>query len=154
MSSSFALDVSKWVEKAKGRSDSVVRRVALELGQQIINKSPVGDPSKWKVPRKGYVGGRFRANWYMGVGVRPTQTNDQRDPGGEASKARIQSLLPSVYSGTVVYITNNLPYAMRLELGPPSPWSKQAPQGMVRTTVENYQGIVADAVAAAKSEKP
>lgn len=154
MASSFSLDVSKWVEKAKGRADKVVRSVCLDLHTQIVMKSPVGNPDKWKRPVKGYVGGRFRNNWFPGVGTRPTATTEQRDPSGNASIARMGALLPGIHAGDVVYTANNLPYAMRLELGPPSPWSKQAPQGMVRVTVENYPGIVANAVAAAKSEKP
>ena len=36
------------------------------------------------------------------------------------------------------YITNNLPYIMRLEFG----YSKQAPAGMARITVDRFQTIV------------
>jgi len=43
--------------------------------------------------------------------------------------------------GDIVYLANNLPYAQRLEDG----WSQQAPEGMVKLTVQRFQQI-ADAV--------
>jgi hypothetical protein len=137
MASSFSLDVSKWVDKAKGRADVVVRRVTFDMGAQIVNKSPVDT-------------GRFRGNWFMGVDVRPTVSTADMDKDGSKTVARMQSLSPQIFAGKVVYVTNNLPYAMRLETG----YSKQAPVGMVRVTVENYPGVVEQAVAEAKSEKP
>jgi hypothetical protein len=45
-------------------------------------------------------------------------------------------------AGKVHFLTNNLPYALRLEYG----WSKQAPHGMVGVTVKEYQQIVDKAV--------
>jgi hypothetical protein len=141
MASSFALDVSKWVEKAKGRADEVVRKVAFDMGAQIVDKSPVKS-------------GRFKGNWFMGVAVRPSVSTADIDKDGSKTIARMESLRPQIFAGSVVYITNNLPYAMRLELGPPTPWSKQAPQGMVRVTVENYPGVIEQAVAEAKGAKP
>jgi hypothetical protein len=141
MASSFALDVSKWVEKAKGRADEVVRKVAFDMGAQIVGKSPVDT-------------GRFKGNWFMGVAVRPSVSTADIDKDGTKTIARMESLRPQIFAGSVVYITNNLPYAMRLELGPPTPWSKQAPQGMVRVTVENYPGVIEQAVAEAKGAKP
>jgi hypothetical protein len=46
--------------------------------------------------------------------------------------------LPKDAAGKVHYITNNLPYAWRLEHG----HSKQAPAGMVGLTVVEFAGIV------------
>lgn len=137
MASSFAFDVSKWVEKAKGRSDVVVRKVAFDMGAQIVYKSPVKS-------------GRFRGNWFMGVDVRPTVSTQDTDKDGSKTIARMQTLSPQIFAGAVVYVTNNLPYSLPLERGT----STQAPQGVVRVTVENYPGVVQQAVAEAKSEKP
>jgi hypothetical protein len=137
MVSSFALDVSKWVEKAKGRADGVVRKVAFDMGAQIVDKSPVDT-------------GRFRGNWFMGVDVRPSVSTEDTDKTGEKTTARMKLLGPQIFAGSVVYVANNLAYSMKLETG----YSKKAPQGMVRVTVENYPGVVEQAVAEAKSEKP
>jgi hypothetical protein len=140
MASSFALDVSKWVEKAKGRSDVVVRKVALELHTQIVMKTPVDK-------------GRLINNWFPGIGTRPTASTEAVDKSGGQSNARMSALLPQIGAGQVIYTVNNLPYAYGLEVGDPR-YSQKAPQGMVRVTVENYPGIVQQAVAEAKSEKP
>lgn len=134
---SFALDVSKWVEKAKERGDLVVRKVALDLGTSVVQLSPVKT-------------GRFRANWFPGIGTAPSQTTAEVDTSGGKSIARITGLQTSMFAGQVVYLSNSLAYAQKLESGS----SKQAPMGMVRVTVERFQGIVHDAVAEAKSEKP
>ena len=42
-------------------------------------------------------------------------------------------------AGDVIYLTNNLPYAVPLEEG----YSKQAPAGMVALTVQDFQSVVA-----------
>jgi hypothetical protein len=137
MASSFALDVSKWVEKAKDRGDLVLRKVALDVGQSVVQMSPVKT-------------GRFRANWYPGIGYAQTITTAETDTTGGKSIARITGLQQSMFAGQVVFISNSLPYSVRLENGS----SKQAPNGMVRVTVERFQGIVNSAIAEAKSEKP
>ena len=48
-------------------------------------------------------------------------------------------------AGDVFYITNNLPYAMAIEMG----HSQQAPQGMVRTTAEEFADAVKTALGGA-----
>ena len=42
-------------------------------------------------------------------------------------------------AGNVVYLTNNLPYAQRLEY---EGWSKQAPAGMVRVNMARIADIM------------
>jgi hypothetical protein len=61
------------------------------------------------------------------------------DPTGNATIQRfIASVKESGAAGKVHYLTNNLPYAYRLEYG----WSRQAPNGMVGVTVVEFQSIV------------
>lgn len=43
----FSLDLSRLVEKAKGRTDTVVKTVMLEAFSKVVMKSPVGNPSLW-----------------------------------------------------------------------------------------------------------
>ena len=47
----------------------------------------------------------------------------------------------AVKAGGVEYITNNLPYAERLEYG----YSQQAPAGMVRVTAARFRELLARA---------
>lgn len=142
MNDKFSLDLSKFVKKAKGNIDLVVRKVVLDIGTRIVMRSPVGDGSHWKEPPpKGYIGGRFRANWQYGENIIPRGTVPDIDPSGKASLRRIAAIADDA-GGKVHFIVNNLPYAQRLEYG----WSKrQAPAGMVGITLVEYQSIVAAA---------
>jgi hypothetical protein len=127
----------KWVKTIKTETvpEQVLRLqkvIVLDLFRRIVLKSPVGNPDGWAPqslpPPPGYVGGRFRANWQITIGKPATGVIDSTaEPvpsipalGSIADARRTTSL--------TVWITNNVPYAERLEMG----WSrKQAPGGVV-----------------------
>lgn len=91
----------------------------------------VNDSMDIKKP-EGYVGGRFKNNWYVGLDSQPTETNDTPDASGQGSNSRGLAVLEVFRVGQVnsIYFTNNLPYAPELENG----HSNQAPGGMVGLT--------------------
>ncbi|EPV8382728.1 hypothetical protein ACWASM_001374 [Enterobacter cloacae] len=91
----------------------------------------VNDSMDIKKP-DGYVGGRFKNNWYVGFDSQPTETNDTPDASGQGSNSRGLAVLEVFRVGQVssIYFTNNLPYAAALENG----HSGQAPGGMVGIT--------------------
>lgn len=91
----------------------------------------VNDSMDIKKP-EGYVGGRFKNNWYVGLDSQPTETNDTPDASGQGSNTRGLAVLEVIRVGQVnsIYFTNNLPYAQALENG----HSNQAPGGMVGLT--------------------
>lgn len=91
----------------------------------------VNDSMDIKKP-EGYVGGRFKNNWYVGLDSQPTETNDIPDASGQGSNSRGLAVLEVFRVGQVnsIYFTNNLPYAHALENG----HSNQAPGGMVGLT--------------------
>jgi len=91
----------------------------------------VNDSMGIKKP-EGYVGGRFKNNWYVGFDSQPTQSNDTPDASGQGSNSRGLAVLEVFRVGQVssIYFTNNLPYAQALENG----HSGQAPGGMVGIT--------------------
>lgn len=91
----------------------------------------VNDSMDIKKP-EGYVGGRFKNNWYVGFDSQPTETNDTPDASGQGSNSRGLAVLEVFRVGQVnsIYFTNNLPYAPALENG----HSNQAPGGMVGLT--------------------
>lgn len=140
----FAADISKFVAKANGNVDRVVRKVILDIGSKIVLRSPVGDGNLWQSPPPpGYVGGRFRANWQYGYGQKPSDELAAIDPSGRSS---INAILGGVSASKVEgthYLVNNLPYAKRLEDG----WSTQAPTGMVGLTALEFEQTVREAVA-------
>lgn len=142
-SSSFSLSLKKFAEKAAANADLVVAKVVHDMGVRIVERSPVGDATLWSSPPpKGYIGGRFRANWqygnYSGAGI-PQQALPDIDPSGGASIARIAAGIPAKGAAGMRHVlVNNLPYGQRLEDG----WSSQAPAGMVHLTVIEFQQFV------------
>ena len=122
---SFALDVSKFVEKAKKNPEKVMRQVSIKLFSAIIKASPVDT-------------GRFRMNWMASGGIPASGVTDATDKSGNIATGNATSFVLKASDWREFTLTNNLPYAQRLEYG----WSKQAPQGMVRTNVARFQQLI------------
>lgn len=150
----FALDLARFAEKAQEKADEAVAGIVYGIAASVDNLSPVGDATYWKnPPPPGYVGGRFRANWMLGVDVMPTGTTTLVDTSakglnGGTTTARIAAAIPDDAAGHIYYLANNLPYAQALEHG----HSRQAPgpSGIVGRTQIRFQQIVRDAVEAGK----
>lgn len=142
----FGDDLRKFAEKAKGNGDAIVKKIVIDIATELVEKSPVGDAKYWLSPApKGYTGGRFRANWQLGIGGADSTTSEAIDKTGGSTIAGIVGKIPDDAGGKVYYITNSLPYAKRLEEG----WShRQAPNGMVVITVKEFEPIVRNAVRA------
>lgn len=128
----FSADLAKFAEATKRNMTDTLRGVVLELATRVVMKSPVDT-------------GRFRGNWQLGHGGPDLRTDSPFDkqalgsaPSGETF-TRWLDQIEDIRAGSVVYISNNLPYARRLEY---EGWSKQAPAGMVRVTVEEYGQII------------
>ncbi|KQI67043.1 hypothetical protein AN189_17625 [Loktanella sp. 3ANDIMAR09] len=117
--------ISQWTEKAKGRMDTLVKKVAIDAFSEVILKSPVDT-------------GRFRGNWQVAIGSVPDGILLVDDPTGQVTISKVTAVAQGVKAGQVITLVNNLPYAQRLEYG----WSNQAPGGMVRLTAQRWQAIV------------
>ncbi len=128
--SKFTLDIQAFVAKAKKNPETVMRAVSLKLFSAIIKASPVDT-------------GRFRMNWQT-TGANPaTGLIAGVDPTGNKavnSAATYITNSPNWYEFT---LTNNLPYAERLEYG----WSKQAPVGFVRVNIARFNSLLAEEAA-------
>lgn len=143
--STFALDLKKFAEKTKDKADDAVGNIVSRVAQELDLRSPVGDGSYWKSPPpKGYVGGRFRGNWQLGVDTVPAGETGRIDRSGDATFSAILAEIPAEASGKLYTLINNVPYADRIEHG----WSRQAPQGLVGLTAIQFRRIVDDAVKA------
>lgn len=122
----FALDLSKAIEKAKDNAELVARKITLELFSNVILKSPVDT-------------GRFRANWNCSIGSADKSTSAATDKEGSGAIGRMRAEVTKfTLNGQSIFLSNSLPYAERLENG----WSDQAPQGMVRLSVMEVQNHV------------
>ena len=123
---SFALDVSKFVEKAKKNPEKVMRQVSIKLFSAIIKATPVDT-------------GRARNNWFASGSAPSSGTTDATDKSGNIAIGNATSFVLKATDWHEFTLTNNLPYAQRLEYGH---WSKQAPQGMVRINVSRFQQLI------------
>ena len=142
---SFAEDIKKFAQKAGDNADLVVRKVVLDIGRSLVEKTPVGNPDLWQNPDNkpdGYVGGHARANWSHSIGVLVNQEFKEIDATGGASIDRIVGSVPVKAAGKVHYIQNSLPYMQALEDG----HSTQAPAGMVAITQTEFQDYIQKAL--------
>ena len=142
---SFALDIQKFAKKAGDNADKVVRKVVLDIGRSLVEKTPVGNPDLWQNPDNkpdGYVGGHARANWSHSIGALVNQEFKEIDATGGASIDRIVGSVPIKAAGKVHYIQNSLPYMQALEDG----HSTQAPAGMVAITQTEFQDYIQKAL--------
>lgn len=98
------------VKATIGNANSTQKEAVAELLHRIEERTPVGNPALWKWPAPaGYTPGTLKASW------------------GVEQK------------GITEYtITNNQPYAERVETG----WSSQAPAGMLRISLLEWSSII------------
>ena len=113
------------IKDIKDVPEKVVRGTLINMGTRIIKRSPVDS-------------GRFRGNWQFTSNVIPRGQLNRVDPNGAQSAGDLAGSASRFESGSVFYMTNNLPYGERLEFG----YSKQAPSGMVRVTLQEYSQIL------------
>ncbi|MCI1898519.1 MAG: hypothetical protein LKI85_09090 [Enterobacter sp.] len=115
----------------------------LTKGGRLKRGLRVNDSMDVKKP-DGYVGGRFKNNWYVGFDSQPTESNDTPDASGQGSNSRGLGVLEVFRVGQVnsIYFTNNLPYAPALENG----HSWQAPGGMVGITALDAAQLLREAM--------
>lgn len=137
----FAAALQAFSEQTMATAETIFANTVLEMSTRIVLKSPVGDPSRWKSPPPagdGYVGGRFRANWQFQNGAPAAGVIDAVDPDGSRSISAARTGSLTLKLGDTAYLVNNLPYSIPLEYG----HSSQAPVGMVRTTLDEFQSVV------------
>ena len=112
-------------DNLKKAPEKVVCGTLLSMSNKIIKKSPVDT-------------GRFRNNWMATIGQPSKAMTDKVDPNGTKAQADAANLALKFEMGQTFYLTNNLPYSHRLEYG----YSQQAPGGMVRTTLAEYENAI------------
>lgn len=155
MADTFALQLGKFAEKAGANARQVVRAVSIDTLTKVVMRTPVGNPDLWDKNFKaaatrlgwiteGYVGGRARANWFVSIGVSNFAVSNRIDKSGQPTIDRGTATISSATTDAPIYIMNSVPYIRELEY---EGHSKQAPAGMVRITVTEFQTFVDKAVA-------
>lgn len=124
---SWDSDWKKIESKMARNLNQGIRATLFEVSIAIIKDTPADT-------------GRARGNWQASIGRGATKeiaVNNQRS--GEAKAIADVDQNVSVAVGDLYYLTNNVPYIERLEFG----WSKQAPSGMVRKNLQNFNRLLA-----------
>ncbi len=99
--------------------EKTVRRIALKILRVLTSFSPVDT-------------GRFKANWIVGVGRREARTLSNKDKAGMTTFNKGKKKLAKTLLGKTVFISNNLPYAKRLNEG----HSEQVPLNFVQQAIK------------------
>lgn len=142
---SFSLDVSKFAEKAKMSTAKAIRGTSIKLFSAIITSSPVDT-------------GRFRANWMISGRQPDTSTTQETDKSGGKTVDSATNFILSAGDYGMFTLSNNLPYAHVIEYGgypgdgpnTVGGFSKQAPNGMVRTNIARFDQLLNEAAQEAK----
>ena len=139
---SFSSDIKKFAAKAKIGYNDAVNISLLNVSRSVVLMTPVDE-------------GRARGNWFASLSSYPTTTSDSKT----VNMAQVQAITENA-AGKVFYLTNNLPYIGKLEYGGyPNPsngdktingFSTQAPKGMVRISIENFEQGLKESVSKLK----
>jgi hypothetical protein len=98
--------------------ESAVQQIALELGETVINQTPVDT-------------GFLKGSWFVSINNPSVSFTGVEDKSGSGSKSRIASGVQAYELGDTIYILNNTPYGPFVEYGT----VKMAPRSFVRSTV-------------------
>ncbi len=126
---SFAAQLQAFGELVQEEADEVFQIVATEVGQSVINLTPVDT-------------GRALSNWNAGINSPDDVYRETEDPLDSKTSARLAGEFKALKFGDTAFITNATPHVPFLEYGS----STQAPNGMIRITLARFNNIVQDAV--------
>lgn len=106
-------------------ADDLTKKITGEMLQGVVMRSPVDTNA-------------YRSNHRVGIGSVNTKA-DKQEVGGGALTQGLTTIASSGGIGKLVFVSNSLPYALRLENG----WSKQHPKGIYaltfRAVVDKYR---------------
>lgn len=126
----FKLSISRFVQGLEANTDTVARNMASIMAENII----VGGPFSPGTPVDT---GFARGSWYPALNGQPIDSGPDADATGRAQRA-----YGAGRAGDTFELWTNTTYMPPLEYG----HSKQAPRGMVRTTMRSAQAIADAAV--------
>lgn len=134
MAGKFEDAVRKWAQHTGKSLENVATASFLDVASGVIQDTPVDK-------------GHLRANWRVGIDAPATGQLDITDPSGQMAQADLAAKAPNIF-GRLVYFTNNLPYARRIEYEGYS--SIKAPQGMLRININRFTDAVEKAIRESK----
>lgn len=125
---SFSLQIENWANEALGAIEQTFKDVVIQIGETLVNLSPVDT-------------GLFKGNWQLTIDAPSNHSIDRHDKEGSETISALIAAANSLEPGQTAWLVNNLIYSIPLEYG----HSQQAPAGVVRITVAQFQKIVREA---------
>lgn len=122
---SFSQKISQFSFDAIELTEEVRMAVEEEVFRSVIKDTPVDE-------------GRLRGNWQATKNSPATGTLDSIDKNGAQTIDKAVQLVRSSEPDQTLYLTNNLPYAVRIEYG----YSDKAPEGMVRRNLSRITELI------------
>ena len=117
--SQFAARISDIGRQIETNSVQVMKEVALVVDQAVVSATPVDT-------------GRAKTNWITELNQPSSRTTDIADPTGGSAISQARATIARAGAGSVIHITNNLPYIQRLNDG----YSAQASAGFVEQAIQ------------------
>ena len=119
---SFSANVNRWCVGAKAEMSDLNKAIVLKLFSAVIADTPVLE-------------GRLRGNWVLTSENPAIGEVEIEDPTGTKTTQKVMDFVRGLdgEKDFDLYLTNNLPYAYRIEYGGHS--KVKAPAGMVRKNV-------------------
>lgn len=120
-------DMKKAISNMLGEQQRIVKGTILATCSRIVKRTPVDT-------------GRLRANWQASINTEASGELSKTDKSGGSVINEASNKLASLQVMKDVYmLSNNLPYAGRIENG----YSGQAPAGMMRISVAETNAAIA-----------
>lgn len=124
---SFVASLSSFSKGTKDKVQRIRRGVTIKLFNAVILDTPVDT-------------GRLRGNWQLTEQSPATEQLELFDKSGAAAMTKVQAGVAASTGETTLYLTNNLPYAWRIEF---EGWSHtKAPEGMVRKNIARFNRLI------------
>lgn len=134
MADDFAGAVRRWTEKTERKKEKAVRTIALDLFSDAIKNTPVET-------------GRLRGSWLPSIGT-PASGEGPPDKTGGATIARASGVVAGAELGDVIYLVNNVEYAIYVENGT----ARMAPRRMAGLAVQRAVPIANRVIAQIAAE--
>lgn len=120
----FKRQLALAIIKLRGRTALFQQALTLEAHRRVVMRTPVDT-------------GRARGNWQVSIGLPARGVLGSRDRSGAATVSRGLGTIKRIDGTLDSWVVNNVVYIRALEYG----HSKQAPNGMVRVTIEELRSI-------------
>lgn len=104
--------------------EDITKLTLMELFKRVIEKTPVQT-------------GRAKGNWQATIDKASNVKLDVEDKSGKVTIDKVAETTDKFELGHKIFLSNNLSYVQKLEYGS----SKQAPKGMVRTSIQELNSI-------------